>query len=145
MAVLVLAAAVAVAAPRTASADTARPAGVFVTISQVTDQAERTGHIDAIRTRLGACSQLANKVIDVNVTRLTYVTVGETVEVQLELGFVMSTPTNEIVSMANQTATLVLSKHKFKLDKLPALRREVIDTAVGSLIVKLRRAVARNV
>lgn len=145
MAFLVLAAAIAVATPRTASADAARPAGVFVTLSQVTDQAERAGHIDAIRTRLGSCPQLANKVIDVNVTRLAYVTVGDTVELQLELGFVMSTPTNEIVSMANQTATLVLPKHKFKLGKLPMLRRDVIDSAVGSLIVKLRRAAARNV
>jgi len=39
----------------------------------------------------------------------------------------------------------VLSKSKFKLDQLPALRREVIDSALGTLIVKLRRATARNV
>ena len=115
------------------------------TLSQVTDEAERSSHIDMIRKRLGDCTQLANKVIDVNVTRLSYVIVGATVELQLELGFVMSTPNHEIVSVASQTATLVLSKSRFKLAKLPSLRREVIDSALGDLVVKLRRAVARNV
>lgn len=144
MALLMVAAVVAVTGVR-ASAEPARRAGVFVTLSPVTDEVERASHIDVIRKRLGDCSQLANKVIDVNVTRLSYVTVGATVELQLELGFVLSTPNNEIVSMANQTAKLVLSKSKFKLDQLPALRREVIDSALGTLIVKLRRATARNV
>lgn len=145
MALVMVAAVVAVAGARIASAEPARRAGVFVTLSPVTDEAERASHIDVIRKRLGDCSQLANKVIDVNVTRLSYVTVGATVELQLELGFVLSTPNNEIVSMANQTAKLVLSKSKFRLDQLPALRREVIDSALGTLIVKLRRATARNV
>ncbi len=145
MALLMVAAAVAVAGARTASAETTKRAGVFVTLSQVTDEAERSSHIDMIRKRLGDCTQLANKVIDVNVTRLSYVIVGATVELQLELGFVMSTPNHEIVSVASQTATLVLSKSRFKLAKLPSLRREVIDSALGDLVVKLRRAVARNV
>lgn len=145
IAVLVVAAVVAVLGARTASAETKRPAGVFVTLSQVTDETERTSHIDVIRKRLRDCTQLANRVIDVNVTRLSYVTVGNTVELQLELGLVMSTPTNEIVSIANQTAKLVMPKAKFKLDKLPELRREVIDSALGELVLKLRRAAARNV
>ena len=145
MALLMVAAAVAVAGARTASAETTKRAGVFVTLSQVTDEAERSSHINMIRKRLGDCTQLANKVIDVNVTRLSYVIVGATVELQLELGFVMSTPNHEIVSVASQTATLVLSKSRFKLAKLPSLRREVIDSALGDLVVKLRRAVARNV
>lgn len=145
MALWMVAAVVAVAGARPASAESARRAGVFVTLAQVTNEAERASHIDVIRKRLGECSQLANKVIDVNVTRLSYVTVGTTVELQLELGFVLSTPSNEIVSMVNQTAKLVIPASRFKLDKLPALRREVIDSALGDLIVKLRRAAARNV
>lgn len=145
MALLVVAAVVAVAGARTASAEPARRAGVFVTLSQITDEAERTSQIDVIRKRLGECSQLANRVIDVNVTRLSYVTVGATVEIKLELGLTLSTRNNEIVSVASQTAKLVLSKATFKLDKLPALRREVIDSALRDLVVKLRRAAARNV
>jgi hypothetical protein len=145
MALWMVAAVVAVAGARPASAESARRAGVFVTLAQVTNEAERASQIDVIRKRLGECSQLANKVIDVNVTRLSYVTVGTTVELQLELGFVLSTPSNEIVSMVNQTAKLVIPASRFKLDKLPALRREVIDSALGDLIVKLRRAAARNV
>ncbi len=144
IATLVVAAVVAVAGARAAFAEIKRPAGVFVTLSEVTDEAERTSH-DVIRKRLVDCAQLANKVIDVNVTRLSYVTVGNTIELQLELGLVMSTPNNEIVSIASQTAKLVLSATKFKLAKLPGLRRELIDSALGELVLKLRRAVARNV
>lgn len=142
MGLLVLACAVAISAPRAHAEN--RSAGVFVTLSQVTDDVERQGHIDAMKTKLGECPLLANRIVDVNVTRLSYAIVGSTVEVQLELGLVMSNGKQEIVSIANQSAKLVLSKHKFKLEKLPALRREVLDTAVGELIVKLRRAQRRN-
>lgn len=145
MAGVMVAVVVAVAGVRSVAAEPTRRAGVFVTLSQVPDEAERISHVEMIRKRLRECSQLANKVIDVNVTRLSYVTVGATVEVQLELGFVLSTANNEIVSVATQTAKLVMSRSRFKLHQLPALRREVIDSALGDLIVKLRRAAARNV
>ena len=140
---LVVLACVVASAP--AAAETKRPAGVFVTLTQVTDEAERTGHIDLIRHRLAGCSHLENKHVDINVTRLRWVTVGASVEVQLELAFVVSNADNEIVSVANQTAKLVLAKAQFKESKLPVLRREVIDNAIGDLIVKLRRANARQV
>lgn len=143
MGLLVLACVVA-AGGRSARAE-ARPAGVFVTLTPVTDHAERTDHADLIRARLGACAQLANRVVDVNVTRLAWVEVGATVELQLELSFVMSTTGNEIVSVANQTAKLVMSKSRFRIDRLPALRHEVIDDALGSLIAKLRRVSIRSV
>ncbi len=140
---LVVLACVVASAPL-ARAETKR-AGVFVTLTQVGDEAERTGHIDAIRHRLAGCSYLENKHVDINVTRLRWVTVGASVEVQLELAFVVSNADNEIVSVANQTAKLVLAKAQFKESKLPSLRREVIDNAIGDLIVKLRRANARQV
>lgn len=134
-----------VASASTVRAEAKRPAGVFVTLVQVQDQAERTGHIDNIRARLGACSQLENKHVDVNVTRLSWVTVGATVEVQLELAFVVSNTSNEIISVANQTSKLVIAKSQFREHKLPSLRREVIDDALGDLLFKLRRAaIARS-
>ena len=68
-----------------ARAEAKHPAGVFVTLTPVADDAERTAHIDCIRTRLAASPLLENKHVDVNVTRLSWVTVGNTVEVQLEL------------------------------------------------------------
>ncbi len=136
----------AVASASSARAEPKQQAGVFVTLTPVADVAERTSHIDCIRARLSASPLLENKHVDVNVTRLTWVTVGSTVEVQLELAFVMSNTNNEIVSLANQTAKLVLSKSQFRLEKLPSLRREVIDSALGDLLFKLRRAaIARSV
>lgn len=135
-----------VAGGGTARAEAKRSAGVFVTLMQVTDQAERAAHIDAIKAKLAACPLLANRVVDVNITRLAYVTVGNNVELQLELGFVLSNTNSEIVSVANQTAKLVLPAAKFKVKQLPELRRDVLDTAIGDLIIKLRKAsVTRNV
>ncbi len=122
------------------------PAGVFVTVLPVLDHVERTAHVESIRTRLGGSSLLHDKHVDVNVTRLTWVTVDNCVEVQVELAFVMSTTKNEIVSIARQTAKLVMPKGQFSIGKLPALRREVLDNALGDLLFKLRRAaVVRSV
>lgn len=143
MGLLVLACVVAGAG--TASAEKRVP-GVYVTLAcPSVDDTERTTHIDHIKTRLGASSLLENKHVDVNVTRLVWATNGNSVEVHVDLAFVMSTRNNEIVSVANQTAKLTMSKTQFREGKLPTLRREVIDNALGDLLVKLRRATARNV
>jgi len=144
IAIAVLVLACAVASSRNAHAEAKHPVGVFVTMAQVTDRVERAAHIDVIRARLAACAQLANKRVDVNVTRLTWVAVGESVEIQLELAFVMSVG-NEIVAIANQTAKLTLDKRQFNVAKLPSLRREVIVDAIGNLVVKLRRITQRAV
>lgn len=123
-----------------------RAAGVYVSLTcpAVADQAERDDHVAHVRTRLGNHALLANKQVDVSVTRLAWVVNGNTVEIQAELGFVMSTD-NEIVSIAHQTAKLVMPKGQFSIGKLPALRKEALDNALGDLLVKLRRTAARAV
>lgn len=146
MGLMVLAAVVASAGSATAEAKRIQP-GVFVTLDSTSlDDAERAIHVDTIRTRLGASSLFENKRVDVNVTRLAWVKVDNCIEVHVELAFVMSTTKDEIVSVANQTAKLVMAKGQFSIGKLPALRGEVIDNALGDLMYKLRRvAIARSV
>lgn len=133
-----------VAGPGAARADHTPGVYVSLTCPAVADQAERLEHVDHVRARLRNHAALADKQVDVNVTRLAWVVNGNAIEVQAELRLVVSTG-NEIVSIANQTAKLVMSKGQFRLAKLPALRREALDTAIGDLLVKLRRASARAV
>jgi hypothetical protein len=143
MGLLVLACVVASAG--TAHAEKRAP-GVYVSLTcpAVSDDGERATHIQTIKNRLAASSLLANKQVDVNVTRLAWVTNGNSVEIHVELAFMMSS-NNEITSVANQTAKLVMSKGQFSVGKLPMLRKEVIDTALGDLLYKLRRAQTRSV
>jgi len=101
------------------------------------DAGERLAHANLIRHALQV-SWIDDKHVDVHVSRLTVDYVGNTVEVVAVLGFVLSTTGDQMASIGHQTAKLVLPRSQVTARKLPGLRREVIQSALGDLLRKLR-------
>jgi len=141
LAVLVLHAGAGHASPKTEP-------GVFVRLSTTgMDEAERVVHTDIIRRALRV-SWVQDKHVDVNVTRLSVTYVGNAVEIVAELGFVLSSTGgagDRMASIGCQTAKLVLPRSQVNARKLPGLRREVIQSALGDLVRKLRPRVIPTV
>ncbi|MEO8703365.1 MAG: hypothetical protein ABI867_25180 [Kofleriaceae bacterium] len=102
---------------------------------------ERSGHVDRIRTALAdavAAAPADAKHLDVAVTRLSYATVGDEVEVCVELKVIVSTAGDEMRSFASGNARLTVARHGFRVDQLPALRRAVMHDALDALRRRIR-------
>jgi hypothetical protein len=108
--------------------------GVFVTLSASIDDAERVGHVHAIHGRLA--NAFANKHVDIN-ANLAVAIVGNDCEVTTQINFVLSTTSDQIVSVGTGTAKITVSKYA-AVNKLPSLRREAIDSALADMLHKLR-------
>jgi hypothetical protein len=135
---VVLAMGVATAEPRTEP-------GVYVTMASPSiDGAERVAHVDTIRRGLTNHSALINRQIDVTINRMSLTYIRNEVEIVVELNFVLSTSGDQIVSFGNQTARLLIPRSQFNVNKLSALRGEVIENALGDLRRKLRTFAART-
>jgi hypothetical protein len=135
---ILLVAVVLSATPSLATTRKVQP-GVFVTLNASLDDAEKTWHLDAIHGRLANNAVFDNKHADINVNRLSVAVVGNDCEVTTEINFVLSTTTDQIVSVGTGTAKITLPKTQ-AVYKLPTLRREAIDSALVDMLAKLRKS-----
>jgi hypothetical protein len=128
---------------------TAAPSGVYVTLAAGThaqlDSSERIAHVELIRRGLANHSALEGRNVDVTITKLLVSFVGNEVEIVAELGFVLSTANDQIVSIGNQTSKLRIARRSYNASKLQQLRRDVIEEALTDLRRKLRAIAARTV
>jgi len=135
---ILLLAFVASAAPSQATTRKVQP-GVFVTLSSpAIDDAERSAHLQAIQGRLANHAAFTNKHADINVAELAVAIHGNDCEVTSQINFVLSTTSDQIVSVGTGTSKITLPKRQ-AVYQLPALRREAIDNALVDMLQKLRR------
>jgi hypothetical protein len=141
MRIIALAGVLALAFVETSHAAPARPA-VHVTLDAAgLAPAERTGHVNAIRTAMAdaiSATGVDAKALDVSVTRLSYATVGTDVEICVEIKVIVSTTANQIQSFASGHARLLVPRRSFRPDQLPQLRQAVVHDAIDALRRRIR-------
>jgi hypothetical protein len=110
------------------------------------DDTERTGHVDAIRRAMREAIRDASieiRHVDVCVTKLVTEIAAERVDISVELKVVVSTADDRIRSVGSGTAVSSTPRRAFRIERLPALRRQALGDALEGLQHRLRAAVAR--